>query len=74
MLFNVIAIALFVIVFCIMVKRNDTNYIILLVIEAIGIGINFLELNFNLFQNTAFKIIEYVLAIIIPIVILIMEL
>lgn len=72
-IFNLLAITLFIIIFFIMARKNDTNYISLLVLEAIGIGLNFLELNFHIFENTATKIAEYILAIAIPIVILILE-
>ena len=72
-IFNLLAIALFIVIFFIMAKRNDTNYVSILFLEAIGIGINFIELNFYITENLLMKIIEYILAIIIPIVILILE-
>lgn len=71
--FNLLAIALFIIIFFIMARRNDTNYVSVLILEAIGIGLNFLELNFNIFENWVIKVFEYILAIILPIAVLIAE-
>lgn len=73
LLFNLLAISLFVIIFFTMARKNNTTYISLLVIEAIGILINFLEINFNIFLGTYCKIIEYVFAVILPIVVLYLE-
>lgn len=72
-LFNLLAISLFIIVFFIMARKNDTNYISLLVLEAIGIAINFIELNIGITQNVYLTIIEYILAIVIPLAVLILE-
>lgn len=72
-IFNLLAIALFIVIFFIMARRNDTNYVSILILEAIGIGINFIELNFNIFNNIVIKAIEYILAIILPIIVLIAE-
>ena len=71
--FNLVATALFIIIFFIMARKNNTTYISLLVIEAIGIAINFLEINFNIFVQWPFKVIEYIFSIILPIIILFLE-
>lgn len=71
--FNLLATVLFIIVFFIMARRNNTTYISLLVIQAIGIAINFLEINFNIFVQWPFKVIEYIFSIILPIIILFLE-
>ena len=47
-LFNLLAVALFVIIFFKMIKKNDTTYVSILIAEAIGIGINFIEIIGNL--------------------------
>lgn len=73
LLFNLIAVSLFIIIFFIMGRKNNTTYISLLVIEAIGISINFLEINFNMFTEIPYKIIEYIFAIILPIIVLMLE-
>ena len=43
-IFNILAFSLFIIIFSKLIRKNDTNYVVILVIEAIGIAINFLEL------------------------------
>ncbi len=72
-LFNLLAVALFVIIFFKMIKKNDTTYVSILIAEAIGIGINFIEIIGNLYGSVVLEIIEYVLAVIIPIIVIIME-
>ena len=71
--FNLVATALFIIIFFIMARKNNTTYISLLVIEAIGIAINFLEINFNIFVQWPSKVIEYIFSIILPIIVLFLE-
>ena len=44
LIFNILAFTLFVITFLKIVKRNDTTYVIALILEAIGIAINFIEI------------------------------
>ena len=72
-IFNLLAIVLFLIIFVLMARKNDTNYVIILIAEAIGIAINFVELNFNILENGFLKALEYILAIILPICLLIAE-
>lgn len=72
-IFNLLAISLFIIIFFIMARKNDTNYISILVLSAIGICINFLELNFNFIENVWTKFFEYLLAVILPIVVILSE-
>ena len=42
--FNTIAIALFTIIFLKLMRKNDTSYILILILVFIGIAINFSEL------------------------------
>ncbi|MFR5682699.1 MAG: tetratricopeptide repeat protein [Clostridia bacterium] len=71
--FNLLAFTLFIIVFFKMIKRNDTIYLSLIIMQAIGIAINFLELvievNFGLFV----KCIMYLLSVFLPLFIIILE-
>ena len=71
--FNLLATSLFIVIFFMMARRNNTTYISLLVVQAIGIAINFLEINFNIFVQWPFKVIEYIFSIILPIVVLFLE-
>lgn len=71
--FVLLAVSLFIIIFFVMARKNNTIYISLLVVQAIGIAISFLEINFNIFTQLPFKIIEYIFSIIIPIIVLLLE-
>ncbi len=72
-LFNLLAVALFIIIFFKMIRKNDTTYVSILIIEAIGICINFIEIIGNLYDSILLQTIEYLLSVIIPIFIIIME-
>jgi tetratricopeptide (TPR) repeat protein len=56
-----------------MIYKNDTNYIGILILQAIGISINFIEIMTGFYDNLFCKILMYTFGIIIPICILIME-
>ncbi len=71
--FNLLAFAIFIIVFGRFIKKNDTSYVYILGLEFLGIVINFLELIFNIHLNLFFRILIYILSVIIPTIILIIE-
>ncbi len=73
LLFNIIAFSLFVFIFFKLIRKNDTTYVAILVIEAIGILLNFIEIIFRLSTMWLYKCIMYIFAIILPILILILE-
>ncbi len=73
LIFTVISFAVFVYMFLRMIKNNDTTYVIILVLEAIGIALNFVEVLFNVKLNMLFVILKYVLSIILPLLIIILE-
>ena len=73
LIFTIISLAIFVYMFFKMIKNNDTIYIIVLILEALGIGLNFVEVLFNKKLNFIFIIFKYVFSILLPIVIIIME-
>jgi len=56
-----------------MIKKIDAAYVAILILEAIGIGLSFIEIIFKLNFNIFFKTIIYLLAIIIPIIIILIE-
>ena len=56
LIFTVISLAIFVYMFLKMIKNNDTSYIVILVLEAIGIALNFLEFALFIELNIIFKI------------------
>lgn len=72
-IFTFISFAIFVFMFFRMIKDNDTTYVAILVLEAFGIALNFLEVLFDIKLNMLFLILKYVLAILLPILIIILE-
>ena len=72
-IFTLISFAIFVYMFFKMIKSNDTSYVVVLILEAIGIALNFVEVLFGIKLNAFFIIIKYVLAIFLPILILTLE-
>ncbi len=72
-IFNIIAISLFTITFLKLVKKNDATYIYLLITEFIGLVINFIELFVGSSFGWFFKMLMYLLAIIIPGVLFVIE-
>ena len=73
LIFIVISFALFVLVFLKMVKNNDTTYVIFLSLEAIGIAMSFMEVLFSVQLNTVLKALMYIVSIIIPVLLLVLE-
>lgn len=73
LIFIVISFALFVFMFFKMIKNNDTTYILFLVLQTIGIVLCFVEVICSIQLNILLKILMYLLAIIIPLIILILE-
>lgn len=72
-IFTFISFAIFVYMFFKMIKSNDTSYVIILILEAIGIALNFVEVLFGIKLNTLFIIIKYILALLLPIIIIALE-
>ncbi len=72
--FNLLAFSLFIIIFFKIIRRNDANYIISLIFQAIGIAIGLIEIKLKITSNTILGVIRYVFSIVIPLSIVIMEL
>ena len=72
-IFNVLAFSLFVIIFFKMLTKNDTNYVSILVLEAIGIAIGFIELLIEKYFGMFVRILTYIISVILPITIIILE-
>ncbi len=73
LLFIFVSFAIFVYMFFRMIRRNDTTYVTILVLEAMGIALNFLEVLFDIKLNVLFMILKYVLAVLIPIIVIVLE-
>lgn len=73
-LFITTAFALFVYFFYQLIKKNDTKYVPVLAIQALGIAIKFVEVCFgNTEVNIPRMIATYILSIIIPVAIIVLE-
>ena len=72
-IFNLLAFAIFIVVFGRFIKKNDTSYVYIMGLEFLGIVINFFELIFNIKLNLFFKVLIYILSVIIPAIILLVE-
>lgn len=72
-IFNVLAFALFSIIFFKMIQKNDTNYVAILCLQALGIAINFLEIIFKWNISMFVRVLIYIISIVLPIVIIYIE-
>ncbi len=72
-IFNLLAVVLFIIIFFKIISKNDTGYVYFLILQFIGIAIGFLEIVFAQTFSIYIKTIAYFLSIIIPILIIILE-
>lgn len=74
LIFITIAFAIFIYMFYQLIKKNDTKYVPILAIEALGIGIEFIQVYFSDGKINIFvEIISYILSIILPIAVIILE-
>lgn len=73
LIFIVVSVILFGTIFFKIIQRNETGYILILVIEAIGLIINGAGIIFNSNLNSILKLIIWVMTLIIPLAILILE-
>ena len=73
-LFNLIAFSLFINIFLLkLVKKNDTTYLYIIIAEAIGIAINFISIVFNVWEGIFIRVVMYLLAIALPILVIALE-
>lgn len=74
LLFNLLAVSLFIIIFFKIIRKNDGNYIFILVFQTIGIVVSFLEILNKIDESILGGAIRYVFSIIIPLLIIFIEL
>ncbi len=72
-IFNILSFSLFIIIFFKIIKKNDTTYVVPLILEAIGIAVGLIEILWGRYLGTFIRVITYVLAIILPVAIIILE-
>ncbi len=73
LIFAIISFALFIYMFYKIIKKNDTSYFIMIILQAIAIALNFFEFLFKVKLNLLFMIIKYVIGLLLPITIIILE-
>ena len=73
-IFFTMSLGLFLFLFFKMIKKNDTNYLYILIIQAIGIAISFISLLIRVQLNIVLAIISYILSVILPIILITIEL
>ena len=73
LIFTVIAFVLFIVMFYKMIKHNDTAYVIILFMQTIGITINFIGVIGSINLHIILKIIMWLIAVLLPILIIILE-
>lgn len=69
-IFNLLAFTLFILMFAKMISKNDTNYIAIIALQALGIAISFFETVLGQSLWIGLKILTYALSIILPAVII----
>lgn len=72
-IFNVVALGLFLFLFFRMIQKNDTNYLYILALQALGIAISFFGLIIRVELSIAVYILTYILSIILPIIVILIE-
>ena len=73
LLFNLLAVSLFIIIFFKIIRKNDGNYIFILVLQTIGIIVSFLEILNKINESILGGTIRYVFSIVIPLLIIFIE-
>jgi len=73
MLFNLLAFSLFVYTFFKMIKDNDSNYVVLLCMQALGITVAFIELLTGRYYGNIIRSLTYLMSVVIPGLIVFLE-
>lgn len=73
LIFAFIALALFIVIFMKMLKNNDTSYISILIIAVVGLLIDLIEVLVTDGLSIVLKILKYIFAIVIPMIVIVME-
>lgn len=72
-IFSILAFYLFLVMFFKMIKKIDAAHVVILIMDGIGIALEFIEIIFSLKFNIIIKTIIYLLSIVIPIIIIYIE-
>ena len=74
LLFSLLAVSLFIIIFFKIIRKNDGNYIVILILQAIGIVVSFLEISHKIEESVLGGTIRYLFSVVIPMAIIFIEL
>ncbi len=67
------SVVLFGVIFFKMIKKNETEYIVLLILEALGIIIDGVGIVLNINTNIFLKVLTYIMSIVVPVIVLVLE-
>ena len=73
LIFAVVTIVIFAYFFYNIIRKNDTSYVIVIILQAVALALNFFETIFKIELNWIFMVIKYILGMFIPVIILILE-
>ena len=73
LIFAVVTIGIFAYFFYNIIRKNDTSYVIVIILQAVALALNFFEAIFKVELNWIFMVIKYILGMFIPVIILILE-
>ena len=73
MIFNLLAFSLFILIFAKLIKKNDSNYVFFIILQGVGIALNFGEIIFKDFSNGMIKFLMYFFSVAIPLVVILIE-
>lgn len=72
-IFSLLAFYLFILMFFKMIKKMDITYVVVVISQAIGIALRFIEIIFSLQFNIFLKILIYLISIVVPLIIIYIE-
>ncbi len=72
-IFSILAFYLFVVMFFKMIKKIDVVYVVILILQGLGILVSFIEIIFTLKYNIILKTLIYLISVVIPIIIMLLE-
>lgn len=72
-IFYILAFVIFIIIFGKLIKRNDTIYIYILIMDFFGIAIRFIDIVNNLNLNGIVIVLLYIISVFMPLTIIILE-
>ncbi len=73
-IFTVLAFSLFMIILLKIIWKNDTNYMIILILQAVSIAISFVEIASYTIGNEFLNVIRYLFGVVIPVIVILIEL